>query len=198
MLAMDIQVMSTWADPAAMPWDIEAAARRATAVPDNFFLITPPDQKTNVLPQSTQRTQWKNKNEEKQVGDKGEVTVRKPVPRNFAAMDHESMQGFYPSLFSCSRLSSVSAVSSVAKGLDSIESLDPAGFDEVLLPVLAAEAVGAHAPAGGRRMDEAAIAEVHSHVRGFLSFLIEKQQVAGAQAAHRNQRGGLALRRGGA
>ena len=45
MLAIDIQVMSTWAGPTANPWDIEAAARSAIAVPDNFLFIKSPNEK---------------------------------------------------------------------------------------------------------------------------------------------------------
>jgi hypothetical protein len=49
----------------------------------------------------------KNKNEEKQLGDKSEVTVREPVPPTFAGMDCGAMKGFHPNSFFCSCLSSV-------------------------------------------------------------------------------------------
>src|SRR6267378_4490827 len=62
-------------------------------------------------------------------------------------------------------------------------SLNSSCFDEVLFPEFRAEAVGAHAPAGGRRMHESAVPEVDADVGGFLSFLIEKQQ-EGKKSSH--------------
>lgn len=65
-----------------------------------------PTHKTYLPQEDTERAQ---RNEERRV------TVRKPVPPHFAAIDHQGWKGFYPGSFSCSCHSSVASVSSCAK-----------------------------------------------------------------------------------
>src|SRR5258708_25184859 len=73
---------------------------------------------------------------------------------------------------------------------------DPPGFGEVLLPVWRVELVAAHVLTGGRRMDEAAVAEVDADVRVLLAFQVEKEEVAAPQAREPQRPRYLALRFG--
>src|SRR5882672_704169 len=94
MLAMDIQVMSTWAGPAAMPWDIEAAARMATAVPDRDFFIIPPIKTQFFATEDTENTEERQEQENK-LG-KNLSLAHDPSQRNLAAQVCKQLPRLYP------------------------------------------------------------------------------------------------------
>src|SRR5436190_22958979 len=98
---MPVAIISTSTSPAFGPSSctvsMASGAPALCATAARTSITSPPEFIFNSKrsPQRTRRTQRKNKNEEKQLGDKSEVAVREPVPLTFAAMDHQPLKGFH-------------------------------------------------------------------------------------------------------